>query len=292
MHYITEIKDIGKKCRIIIDDDIVVQLYEGDVRKLGIKADSQFSNESYNEMYNILNKRARERSLFLLKDMDKTEKQIRDKLKLGDYPEDIINNAIEFLKKYGYVDDIRYAKLYISSKQNSKSIKQIELELYKKGVNKENVSKVLLEMDLFMENASKALIIAGAIILSILIIALGMYIYQQASGAAQGTNLDPQKAQAYNSEFISYEGVRTGTDVRQLVGAIINHNRVNQDDTSRLILIEDAAGDATRDPDDANWTTNKVKDYSVASYKTGLTYKVSFGYNKSGYITVAYIVKQ
>ena len=75
MHYITEIKDIGKKCRIIIDDDIVVQLYKGEVRKLGIKADSQFSNESYNEMYNILNKRARERSLFLLKDMDKTEKQ-------------------------------------------------------------------------------------------------------------------------------------------------------------------------------------------------------------------------
>lgn len=158
MHYITEIKDIGKKCRIIIDDDIVVQLYKGEVRKLGIKADSQFSNESYNEMYNILNKRVRERSLFLLKDMDKTEKQIRDKLKLGDYPEDIINNAIEFLKKYGYVDDIRYAKLYISSKQNSKSIKQIELELYKKGVNKENVSKVLLEMDLSNEEALNKLI--------------------------------------------------------------------------------------------------------------------------------------
>ena len=158
MHYITEIKDIGKKCRIIIDDDIVVQLYKGEVRKLGIKADSQFSNESYNEMYNILNKRARERSLFLLKDMDKTEKQIRDKLKLGDYPEDIINNAIEFLKKYGYVDDIRYAKLYISSKQNSKSIKQIELELYKKGVNKENVSKVLLEMYLSNEKALNKLI--------------------------------------------------------------------------------------------------------------------------------------
>ncbi len=158
MHYITEIKDIGKKCRIIIDDDIVVQLYKGEVRKLGIKADSQFSDESYNEMYNILNKRARERSLFLLKDMDKTEKQIRDKLKLGDYPEDIINNAIEFLKKYGYVDDIRYAKLYISSKQNSKSIKQIELELYKKGVNKETVSEVLLEMDLSNEEALNKLI--------------------------------------------------------------------------------------------------------------------------------------
>ena len=32
-----------------------------------------------------------------------------------------------------------------------------------------------------MENASKALIIAGAILLSILIIGLGMFIYQQSS---------------------------------------------------------------------------------------------------------------
>ena len=42
-----------------------------------------------------------------------------------------------------------------------------------------------------MENASKALIIAGAILLSILIIGLGMYIYQQANSATSGTNLDP-----------------------------------------------------------------------------------------------------
>lgn len=59
-----------------------------------------------------------------------------------------------------------------------------------------------------MENASKALIIAGAILLSILIIGLGMFIYQQASGAMGNANLDPQKIQAYNSEFTSYEGDR------------------------------------------------------------------------------------
>lgn len=41
-----------------------------------------------------------------------------------------------------------------------------------------------------MENASKALIIAGAILLSILIIGLGMFIYQQASGAMGNANLD------------------------------------------------------------------------------------------------------
>ena len=41
-----------------------------------------------------------------------------------------------------------------------------------------------------MENASKALIIAGAILLSILIIGLGMYIYNMAADAITDTGLD------------------------------------------------------------------------------------------------------
>ena len=41
-----------------------------------------------------------------------------------------------------------------------------------------------------MENASKALIIAGAILLSILIIGLGMFIYRQAAGVMNNTGLD------------------------------------------------------------------------------------------------------
>ena len=67
-----------------------------------------------------------------------------------------------------------------------------------------------------MENASKALIIAGAILLSILIIGLGMFIYQQASGAMAGANLDPQKANAYNQEFLNYEGTQTGSNTKAL----------------------------------------------------------------------------
>lgn len=57
-----------------------------------------------------------------------------------------------------------------------------------------------------MENASKALIIAGAILLSILIIGLGMFIYQKAAGAMEGININSQEVQSYNSAFINYEG--------------------------------------------------------------------------------------
>ena len=40
-----------------------------------------------------------------------------------------------------------------------------------------------------MENASKALIIAGAILISILLIGLGVYVYTMAAGATQNVDL-------------------------------------------------------------------------------------------------------
>ena len=89
-----------------------------------------------------------------------------------------------------------------------------------------------------MENASKALIIAGAILLSILIIGLGMFIYQKAAGAMEGININSQEVQSYNSAFINYEGTQTGSAVRALCDAVRSHNNANQNDTSLQIGIK------------------------------------------------------
>ena len=138
-----------------------------------------------------------------------------------------------------------------------------------------------------MENASKALIIAGAILLSILIIGLGMYIYQQANSATSGTNLDPQKANAYNGEFLQYEGTKSGTDVKALVSAIKNHNRVNTDDPTQQITIKEGeAGNTTEEPGETEADTS-----FGSNIKSGYTYKVTFTYSKGGYITNCYIVQ-
>ena len=61
-----------------------------------------------------------------------------------------------------------------------------------------------------MENASKALIIAGAILLSIAIIGIGMYVFNMASGTINQANMSGQEIEAYNSEFTKYEGVQNG----------------------------------------------------------------------------------
>ena len=64
-----------------------------------------------------------------------------------------------------------------------------------------------------MENASKALIIAGAILLSILIIAIGMYIYTSSHNSISeaGSQISEQEKTSFNQQWNTvlafYEGL-------------------------------------------------------------------------------------
>ena len=75
-----------------------------------------------------------------------------------------------------------------------------------------------------MENASKALIIAGAILLSILIISLGIVIFNQASEVINNNSMSDVEKTAFNSKFTQYEGTVKGAQVNALLQAIITSN--------------------------------------------------------------------
>ena len=87
-----------------------------------------------------------------------------------------------------------------------------------------------------MENASKALIIAGAILLSILIIAIGMYIYNssQNSIAEAGSQIDAQERQNFNQPWEMYEGRQSGSNVRALISKLASNAKANETEDSRL----------------------------------------------------------
>ncbi len=144
-----------------------------------------------------------------------------------------------------------------------------------------------------MENASKALIIAGAILLSILIIGLGMYIYTQASSAMNGANLDPQKVSAYNSEFESYEGIKSGTELRALLDLVRSHNNANaNDETLKITVIKEASAVGITTPQTTHVSASDINDIK-SEVKAGYTYKIDFGYDEnSGYIVAVGFVKQ
>lgn len=139
MFCVTEIKDIDKKRVLItLDEYFQFPLYKGESYKLSIREDICITQEQLDHIMNdILLKRAKERALYILKSSDKTEKQLKDKLSSGYYPEEIINKVITFLKEYKYIDDLRYAKTYIGFKSSKKSLFIIKNELYKKGISNE-----------------------------------------------------------------------------------------------------------------------------------------------------------
>ena len=74
-----------------------------------------------------------------------------------------------------------------------------------------------------MENASKALLIAGAILLSILIIAIGMFIFTSAQSQVNDalTDMSSQQIEAFNSNFSSYDAEQVGSQVKSLLGRLI-----------------------------------------------------------------------
>ena len=125
-----------------------------------------------------------------------------------------------------------------------------------------------------MENASKALIIAGAILLSILIIGLGMFIFNQAKNATSGIGLDKEKAQSYNDTFEKYFGDnKSGSDVRTLVDEIRSNDVSHIDDAGLLIALAGANPVAATENGDVDAL---VKSFNTAKskIKPGKTYKV------------------
>lgn len=69
-----------------------------------------------------------------------------------------------------------------------------------------------------MENASKALIIAGAILLAILIIGLGIYIYNQASNSVSDTGMDKMAVRQFNGQFEPYlDKVLSSVEAKSLI---------------------------------------------------------------------------
>ena len=89
--------------------------------------------------------RAKKRALYILERMDRTEHELREKLQKSDYPEDVIEEAIAYVKSFHYLDDERYAQNYIRYKKDKMSRQQIKQKLMAKGLSKDIISIAMEE---------------------------------------------------------------------------------------------------------------------------------------------------
>ena len=127
-----------------------------------------------------------------------------------------------------------------------------------------------------MENASKALIIAGAILLSILLISLGIMIFNTAQDTTRNSGMNQAQVSSFNNKFTKYEGEKIkGSEVKSLIQEIIASNGdENNINAGRVIEV---AGDVVTGTNTA---------LVSSGIKVTSTYTVSVtGHTGDGYIS-------
>ena len=121
-----------------------------------------------------------------------------------------------------------------------------------------------------MENATKALIIAGSILIVILLIAMGVSIFKSTSGTTDQVDSTMQTTEMamFNNQFTMYAGKQSGSRVKALANAVIANNAKS----SRKVSFNGAT------------TSNGVLD-KISSMDSLKTYNVSISdTNNDGYI--------
>ena len=128
------------KYKVSIDGKFAFVLYKGELSRFHIRKGEELSEETQQKIYSdVLLKRAKLRALHLLSDMDRTENALREKLRLGLYPQEIIDAAVEYVRSFGYLNDARYAENFVRSRQGMKSRREIRAQLLQKGVPSEMI---------------------------------------------------------------------------------------------------------------------------------------------------------
>ena len=154
-----------------------------------------------------------------------------------------------------------------------------------------------------MENASKALIIAGAILLSILIIAIGMFIYNSAQStiADSMTSFSTQEIEAFNNNFESYKGNQTGSNVNSLITRLIANAKTYKDESTKVpafIINQIVAGNNSSNAQavpNSGGSNNGQQAYIdiLTGVKNRIenkhTYWVTFTYQENGLIDVVQV---
>lgn len=143
-----------------------------------------------------------------------------------------------------------------------------------------------------MENASKALIIAAAVLVAVLLITLAIKITTSASEIANSeSSLSEVEAKAFNQKFTPYEGKRKSqSDVLVLLKTVASSNSVSDNkvavklhnmgspsvyDSCRYLIKDDNTGAAIRGP---SCNVVSLEEIIDVVKKSPFTYKVTLYY--------------
>ena len=122
-----------------------------------------------------------------------------------------------------------------------------------------------------MENASKALIIAGAILLAILLISLGIMIFNQAQDTVDNSGMSQAEITAFNNKFLKYEGTQKGSVAKSLINEVLATNQTLSDaEKVKVTVVKKGNGTAI---------TTATATPTTSAVDTAQSYEVELQYN-------------
>ena len=158
MMTVSKIEPLSKsRYKVFIEGQFAFTLYKGELSRYHIAEDNRIDEEVYDILRKLVIKRAKLRAMHLLSDMGRTESQLRTKLKQGGYPDEAVEEAIRYVKSFGYINDAEYVRSFIDSRKEKKSKKEIYAALKQKGVDSDIIEQVFEEMDYGEEDSRQAI---------------------------------------------------------------------------------------------------------------------------------------
>lgn len=145
--FINSCEQQGKgKYKVCFDNGVECFLYKGEMKAYHIMEGESLSEASFQDlMTRTLGKRATKRAMHLLEQMDRSEAKLREKLMMNGYPRECIDQAIEYVKSYHYLDDYRLACSIVRYQSEKLSRQQLLQKLLIKGICKQDALAAIEE---------------------------------------------------------------------------------------------------------------------------------------------------
>ncbi|MDD5949372.1 MAG: regulatory protein RecX [Lachnospiraceae bacterium] len=135
------------KNRIYIDEEYVFFLYTRELRQFELKEGQPVSQELVDHILSeYVLKRAKRKAMDLLQRQDYSVADLRLRLKRAEYTEEVILQVIEYLEGFHYLDDVRYARQFISGRLEIMGRRQMTSRLLAKGIAREDIEQAFNQL--------------------------------------------------------------------------------------------------------------------------------------------------
>ncbi|MEW9095015.1 MAG: recombination regulator RecX [Clostridiaceae bacterium] len=144
--------EVGKRNKnrvnVYLDDEFSFACSAEIIYRFNIKAGENINLQNLEEIVEEDNYiKCKSDSLRFLGKTYKTQKQIYDKLLGKGYDTKTIDRVINFLKEYNFIDDDKYAQMYIKEKIVKEGVNKIKFSLISKGIKEEIINEKINEVD-------------------------------------------------------------------------------------------------------------------------------------------------